>query len=92
MNGILAATTVSSAPPAGGAAIAEVIGATAGALVLTTALVALGWAHRTGRISWGEETGGYEERFDNLLVHYDGPNERVRAAVESAVAALRSAD
>jgi hypothetical protein len=43
---LMAAT---SAPPAGGAAIGEVIGATAGAAVLTSLLVALGWAHRTGR-------------------------------------------
>ena len=43
---LMAAT---SAPPAGGAAIGEVIGATAGAIVLTSALVWLGWAHRTGR-------------------------------------------
>src|SRR5918994_3266058 len=43
---LMAAT---STPPAGGAAIGEVIGATAGAIVLTTALAWLGWAHRTGR-------------------------------------------
>ena len=39
-------------PPAGGAAIAEVIGATAGATLLTVALLWIGWAHRTGRISF----------------------------------------
>ena len=38
-----------TSPPAGGAAIAEVIGATAGAIILTAALVYIGWAHRTGR-------------------------------------------
>jgi hypothetical protein len=43
---LMAAT---SAPPAGGAAIGEVIGATVGAVLLTSALLALGWAHRTGR-------------------------------------------
>jgi hypothetical protein len=43
------AATTSSAPPAGGAAIGEVIGATAGAVLLTSALIAIGWAHRTGR-------------------------------------------
>ena len=42
-------TAATSAPPAGGAAIGEVIGATAGATLLTAALVGLGWAHRTGR-------------------------------------------
>jgi hypothetical protein len=43
---ILGAATT---PPAGGAAIGEVIGATAGAMLLTGALLTLGWAHRTGR-------------------------------------------
>jgi hypothetical protein len=41
-----------STPPAGGAAIGEVIGATGGAIILTAALIWIGWAHRTGRIQW----------------------------------------
>jgi hypothetical protein len=41
--------STTTAPPAGGAAIGEVIGATGGAILITLALVALGWAHRTGR-------------------------------------------
>ena len=41
-----------SSPPAGGAAIGEVIGATGGAIILTAALIWIGWAHRTGRIQW----------------------------------------
>jgi hypothetical protein len=41
--------STTTAPPAGGAAIGEVIGATGGAILITIALVALGWAHRTGR-------------------------------------------
>ena len=55
------AATTTSAPPAGGAAIGEVLIATTGAVLLTTALVALGWAHRTGRIDFlrriGERSG-----------------------------------
>jgi hypothetical protein len=47
MNAMLMAAT--SAPPAGGAAVGEVIGATLGAVLLTSALLALGWTHRTGR-------------------------------------------
>jgi hypothetical protein len=46
----------SSAPPAGGAAIDQVIIATGGAIVLTVGLLALGIGHRTGRIGilrWG---------------------------------------
>jgi hypothetical protein len=41
--------SAATAPPAGGAAIGEVIGATAGAMLITGALLWLGWAHRTGR-------------------------------------------
>ena len=41
-----------TSPPAGGAAIGEVIGATGGAIILTAALIWLGWAHRTGRIDF----------------------------------------
>jgi hypothetical protein len=41
-----------TSPPAGGAAIGEVIGATGGAILLTAALIWLGWAHRTGRIGF----------------------------------------
>ena len=40
---------LAAADPAGGAAIREVIGATAGALVATTLLFALGLGHRAGR-------------------------------------------
>src|SRR3954454_2763320 len=47
--------------PAGGAAIKEVIGATAGALVATTLLFALGFGHRAGRTTllerWSEFAG-----------------------------------
>ena len=42
---LLAATP----PPAGGAALGEVVGATLGVGVVTVALLALGWAHRTRR-------------------------------------------
>src|SRR5687768_18560757 len=41
-----------TSPPAGGAAIGEVIGATGGAILLTAALIWLGWAHRTGRVDF----------------------------------------
>ena len=41
-----------TSPPAGGAALGEVIGATGGAILLTAALIWIGWAHRTGRIQW----------------------------------------
>ncbi|MEA2427373.1 MAG: hypothetical protein QOF37_1001 [Thermoleophilaceae bacterium] len=39
-------------PPAGGAAIGQVIGATLGAMVATAGLIWIIMAHRSGRISW----------------------------------------
>jgi hypothetical protein len=42
-------TAVVDSAPAGGAAIGQVIGATAAAMLATAALLWLGWAHRTGR-------------------------------------------
>jgi hypothetical protein len=48
MNLMPLAATADTAP-AGGAAIGEIFLATLGATVITTALFALGWAHRTGR-------------------------------------------
>src|SRR5919201_4333689 len=39
----------SKGPPAGGAAIGQVVGATAAATLLTTALLVLGMRHRDGR-------------------------------------------
>jgi hypothetical protein len=44
-----AALAAGQAPPAGGAALGEVVLATAGATLLTLALILLGWAHRSGR-------------------------------------------
>jgi hypothetical protein len=41
--------TAAEAAPAGGAEILEVVLATGGAMIATLVLLALGWAHRTGR-------------------------------------------
>jgi hypothetical protein len=54
------------APPAGGAAIDQVVIATVGAMVVTTGVLLLGIGHRTGRIgllSWG---AGISERLSGL--------------------------
>ena len=45
-------STAETAPPAAGAAIGEVVLATAVAMLATAALVTLGWAHRTGRVTF----------------------------------------
>jgi hypothetical protein len=48
--------------PAGGAAVGDVILATVGAIILTNALFAIGFAHRTGRIQFLERAGAWSER------------------------------
>src|SRR4051812_45900947 len=48
--------------PAGGAAIGQVIGATAGALVVTAVLLWIMRAHRAGRIQWGGKLAALAER------------------------------
>lgn len=44
-------------PPAGGAALDQVIGLTAGAMVVTAGLLWIAWAHRTHRIEWFQNAG-----------------------------------
>ncbi|HVE67231.1 MAG TPA: hypothetical protein VNB64_01490 [Solirubrobacteraceae bacterium] len=52
--------------PAGGAAIAEVVGATAGATVMTALLVGLGIAHRTGRTQILAGLSAFSQRVSGL--------------------------
>ena len=44
-------------PPAGGAALDQVIGLTAGAAIVTAILLWIAWAHRTHRIEWFQTAG-----------------------------------
>ena len=44
-------------PPAGGAALDQVIGLTLGAVVVTAILLWIAWAHRTHRIEWFQRAG-----------------------------------
>ncbi len=44
-------------PPAGGAALDQVIGLTAGAAIVTAGLLWIAWAHRTHRIEWFQTAG-----------------------------------
>ncbi|MGH3459546.1 hypothetical protein [Aeromicrobium sp.] len=44
-------------PPAGGAALDQVIGLTAGAAIVTAGLLWIAWAHRTHRIEWFQAAG-----------------------------------
>ncbi|MDX6616856.1 MAG: hypothetical protein QOD60_1947 [Solirubrobacterales bacterium] len=51
-----------SAPPAGGAAIGQVIGASVAGMIVTGFLLVLGIGHRTGRLDWLGRAGAYAER------------------------------
>ena len=51
-----------ASPPAGGAAIGQVVLATTAAMIVTGGLFALGYGHRTGRTNLLERIGGYAER------------------------------
>ncbi|HEX6387891.1 MAG TPA: hypothetical protein VFZ89_00535, partial [Solirubrobacteraceae bacterium] len=49
----------SDSAPAGGAAISEIVIATAGAGIITTVLLFIGLAHRNGRITWLRRLGDF---------------------------------
>src|SRR4051795_12869368 len=55
-----------SSPPAGGAAIGQVIGATLGAMVATAGLLWIITAHRSGRIAWVGKLAGFAEKQTGL--------------------------
>ncbi len=55
-----------SSKPAGGAAIGEVIGATAGALIATTILFTLIYRHRTGKTQLLEKLAAASERITGM--------------------------
>ncbi len=55
-----------AAPPAGGAALDQIILATAGAMLLTGALLFLGLGHRSGRVPYLGRLAGFSERVSGL--------------------------
>src|SRR4051812_10129539 len=55
-----------SDPPAGGAAIGQVIGATLGAMVATAGLLWIITAHRSGKIAWVGKLAAYSEKINGL--------------------------
>src|SRR5688500_7412913 len=59
-------TAAESSKPAGGAAIGEVIGATAGALIATTILFLLIYRHRTGKSQLLEKLAAMSERLTGM--------------------------
>ena len=67
MQTLLALTTAAeSANPAGGAAIGEVIGATAGAVIATSILFTLIYLHRTGKSSLLQRLADFSERVSGM--------------------------
>jgi hypothetical protein len=59
-------TLAANSPPAGGAALGQVIGATAGAMVATAVLLWIITAHRAGRIAWVGRLADFAERQTGL--------------------------
>src|SRR4051812_10820272 len=61
-------TTVLAAgdPPAGGAGLGQVVGATLGAMVATAGLIWIIMAHRSGRIAWVGKLADFSERQTGL--------------------------
>ena len=62
----LAATTSPDAPPAAGAELAQVIGASTVGALLTVVLLWLGMGHRSGRVHVLEELGAFAEKQTGL--------------------------
>jgi hypothetical protein len=60
------AQATEEAPPAGGAAIGQVIIATAGAMILTGALLYFGLGHRSGKVPYLGRLAAYSERVSGL--------------------------
>src|SRR6267378_2697868 len=59
-------TLIAKAPPAGGAAIGETIAATAGALVITTAMFTIVSGHRSGRFKFVQRLSDFAERSSGI--------------------------
>ena len=66
MGGVTLLAQASGSEPAGGAAAAEAIGATVGALVVTTLIALVIAAHRSRRISWLHQLARFAERQTGL--------------------------
>src|SRR2546421_3287557 len=62
----LAASNGSGSAPAGGAAIGQVIGATAAAIAITGIMLAIVSGHRSGRIKFVDRTAAFAERVSGI--------------------------
>jgi hypothetical protein len=59
---------VTSSPPAGGAALGQIAIASTVALLLTAALLYVGFGYRAGRVTWLRRLGAWVERFSGYPV------------------------
>ena len=66
MSATIGSLVAQASKPAGGAAISQVIIATAGAMVITAVLLWVMWAHRAGKIKWVGKLAGIAERQTGL--------------------------
>jgi len=57
---------LAASKPAGGAAIGQIVIATLGAAIATTALLVLGFGHRSGRVPLLDRWGRFAERMSGL--------------------------
>jgi len=62
MNLSLATTVLAKAPPAGGAALGEIVIASLAATLLTLALLYIGFGYRAGRVAWLRRLAAWSER------------------------------
>src|SRR5215212_3445266 len=62
----LIAQAAASSPPAGGAAIGQIVIATAGAVIVTAVLLWLGMGHRSGKVALLSRVGAFSERVSGL--------------------------
>jgi hypothetical protein len=63
MTSIFATPALAAAPPAGGATLGQVAIASAAAMLLTAALLYIGFGYRAGRATWLRRFGAWVERF-----------------------------
>jgi hypothetical protein len=63
MTSIFATPALAAAPPAGGATLGQVAIASAAAMLLTAALLYIGFGYRAGRVAWLRRFGDRVERF-----------------------------
>ena len=76
---------LATAKPAGGAEITQIVIATADAMIVTTALLVLGFGHRSGRVPLLDRWGRFSERVSGLPAWAALPSGLAAASLITAV-------